>query len=187
MTQLELVQYVAARLERLNLRWVVVGAHAASYWGEPRSTHDVDLLVEVPTKKVSEFVASFETPRYYVSESAIREGRMANVIDTMTSDKCDLFLCNDDVDRGRLDRRQMRLWLGTEVPMLSMIDTVIAKVDWFGQSAGSQRQLSDVVLMMRKHPEVTPAMILDAMHEPRLKQIWQQHFQPALDALGKDE
>ncbi len=44
MDQLEFLKIVADKLERAGLRFMVVGSYASGYWGEPRSTYDLDVL-----------------------------------------------------------------------------------------------------------------------------------------------
>ena len=46
---------------------------ASMIYGEPRFTNDVDMVADIPMGKVSHFCNAFQSPEYYVSESAIRE------------------------------------------------------------------------------------------------------------------
>ena len=45
MTQAELLRYLVEVLDGLGLAYVVGGSHAAMYYGEPRLTRDVDIVV----------------------------------------------------------------------------------------------------------------------------------------------
>jgi predicted nucleotidyltransferase len=48
---IELVEKLADAFERLQLRYVLGGALAASYWGTPRATEDIDCLIALPALK----------------------------------------------------------------------------------------------------------------------------------------
>lgn len=82
MSQAELLRLVVAVLEDLGIAHMLVGSHASSFYGEARSTHDVDLVIDLDPAKINELVARFDPERYYISETALREGRMAKLIDT---------------------------------------------------------------------------------------------------------
>ena len=143
MSQADLFAFVASALERLGLRWMVVGAHAASYHGRPRSTHDVDLLLELPPDRIDDLIAAFPTDRYYLSGVALREGRMANVIDLASGDKLDLFL-RDTASTDTLAHRQPATIMGVDGYVASPEDTIVAKMVWNRELGGSERQQDDI-------------------------------------------
>ena len=59
--------YVIDVLERLDIPYMVVGGFAAIFYGEPRLTLDVDIVVDMKPVHVRPFVAAFPIPDYYVS------------------------------------------------------------------------------------------------------------------------
>ncbi len=73
-------------LDRLGIGYMVTGSIASSLQGEPRSTHDIDIVVNLPRSKAHELAGAFPAPGYYLDEEAVAEaisGRgMANLIDT---------------------------------------------------------------------------------------------------------
>jgi len=100
MSQAELLALIVSVLNDLKIEHMLVGSHASSFYGEARSTHDVDLVIDLDPVKIPALIASFPHDRYYLSEASLREGRMANLIDTQTGDKVDCFvLGTDPVDR----------------------------------------------------------------------------------------
>lgn len=52
-------------LDALGLRYMLTGSVAATLYGEPRVTHDVDIVVELPPRMAKAFAASFPDERYY--------------------------------------------------------------------------------------------------------------------------
>ena len=48
MTQAELLRYLVEVLETLGAEYMIGGAQAAIYYGEPRLTRDVDVIVAPP-------------------------------------------------------------------------------------------------------------------------------------------
>jgi len=86
--------YVIEVLESLDIPYMVVGGFAAIFYGEPRLTIDVDIIVAMRREHVRPFVAAFPIPDYYVSEEGIRDSLWRrypfNVIQPTTGAKVDL-------------------------------------------------------------------------------------------------
>lgn len=78
-------------LENAGIPYMVTGSLASSSQGEPRSTHDIDLLVQLGPKHVGSLMEAFPSPDFYLSESSIREAirdqRMFNLLELATGDK----------------------------------------------------------------------------------------------------
>lgn len=47
MTQAELLRYLVDVLETLGVEYMIGGSHASMYYGEPRLTRDVDVIVKL--------------------------------------------------------------------------------------------------------------------------------------------
>lgn len=145
MSQWELLSVIVGVLNDLRIAHMLVGSHASSFYGEARSTHDIDLVIDLEPAKISDLVSRFDPARYYFSESALREGRMANLIDTHTGDKVDCFVLDDDpANRRAFSRRSTRDIMGIAVPLASPEDTILAKLRWSELAGGLPRQQSDV-------------------------------------------
>lgn len=150
MSQLELLQLVLSNLEKLGMESMLVGSYASSYYGESRTTHDVDLVVDFDADQIEPFVALFDPERYYVSPVALREGRRSNVIDTRSGDKVDLFLLQDDEDsRRQFQRRTQQTLFDIDVSIVSPEDVVLSKLRWDAQLGGSQQQRNDILNVLQ--------------------------------------
>lgn len=55
-------------LERLNIPYMVVGGLAAIFYGAPRFTIDVDIVVDMQLQHIRGFVDAFPIPAYYVKQ-----------------------------------------------------------------------------------------------------------------------
>jgi hypothetical protein len=66
------VRDIVTRLESLGTTYAITGSMASNFWGIPRLTHDVDILVVFAPAQVPQILAAFPDP-YYVSEKAVRE------------------------------------------------------------------------------------------------------------------
>ncbi len=55
-----------SRLNKLGIRYMVTGAVASVIYGEPRLTHDLDLVIELSSEDVERFAAAFPIENFTV-------------------------------------------------------------------------------------------------------------------------
>ena len=141
--------YVIKVLERLGIPYMVVGGFAAIFYGEPRLTIDVDIVVDMKPEHIGPFVAAFPIPDYYVSEEGIRDSLQRrypfNVIQPVTGPKVDVVpLPRDPFTRTAFERRQRLEYdqAGNTATFITPEDIILAKLIAF-QEAGSDKHLRD--------------------------------------------
>ena len=141
---------VVQTLERLQLPYMVAGGFAAIFYGEPRLTVDIDIVVDINTSHIEPLLHAFPFPDYYLSEESMRDSIQRrfpfNVIQTATAAKVDLIPLPDDVfSRVAFSRRQKMVFnqAGAEADFISPEDIVLAKLFAFEQT-GSDKHLRDV-------------------------------------------
>jgi hypothetical protein len=141
--------YVVQVLERLGIPYMVVGGFAATLYGEPRLTLDVDIVADVKQEHVAPFVAAFPIPSYYVSEEGIQDSIRRrypfNVIQPSTGAKIDLVpLSRDPLSLGAFQRRQAMTYdeTGQTASFIAAEDLIVAKLRAF-RDTGSDRHLRD--------------------------------------------
>ncbi len=62
MSQQELLKKVVQTLENAGIQYILTGSLASSLQGEPRATHDVDIVVAIQKSDVKKLVESFPPP-----------------------------------------------------------------------------------------------------------------------------
>jgi hypothetical protein len=150
MSQFGLLKVTAEALDRLHIPFMISGSHASSLQGEPRMTHDIDVVVDVSGDQVDALLAEFPSPAYYASREAVDQAvamrGMFNVIDLRAGDKIDFWMLTDDAfDRSRFGRRQRIDLDGVSVAMSSPEDTIIMKLRWGRDAGGSERHFRDAL------------------------------------------
>ena len=150
MSQQQLLSLVAKRLNELEIRCMLTGSMASSLQGVPRSTHDVDLLVEMNLSQVDRLASQFPGPDFYLSlpamKEAIQKKRMFNLLDLVGGDKVDFWLLTDDAfDQTRFRRRLPTTIAGTIIDVSTPEDTILMKLKWANDSGGSEKQFHDAL------------------------------------------
>lgn len=149
MSQPELLALVVQTLDRLGIDYMVTGSIASSLQGEPRSTHDIDVVVALDARDVDNLVGAFGGPDYYIDaaavEDAIAQQSMFNLIDVREGDKVDFWMLTPDpFDRSRFARKYVEEAMGG-LKVSSPEDTILMKLRWASQMGGSEKQFRDAV------------------------------------------
>lgn len=148
---------MADRLEAVGIPYMVVGSVAGSFHGHPRTTADVDIVIDPSAEALRAFVDALPDDEYYVSDTAAIEAfdrrSSFNVIEHATGWKVDLLIRKDRAfSATEFERRSIAPLFGRDTPVATAEDTVIAKLEW-AQAGESERQLRDVAGILEVNGE----------------------------------
>jgi hypothetical protein len=150
MSQQELLKKVVRALGDARIEYMVTGSVVSSLQGEPRSTHDIDIVVAIERAAAKKLVKAFPPPDFYLDEESIidainRQG-MFNLIDVNVGDKVDFWILTDEpFDRSRFDRKYVEEVMGMRITFSSPEDTILVKLRWAKLSGGSEKQFTDAL------------------------------------------
>jgi hypothetical protein len=150
MSQPELLKLVVRILNRAGIDYMVTGSVASGLQGEPRSTHDIDLVVALSHSAAKTLIQAFPAPDYYVSEESIHDaiaGRsMFNLLSLVDGDKVDFWMLTDEpFDRSRFSRKYSEEVAGMSMNVSAPEDTILVKLRWAKLSGGSEKQVTDAL------------------------------------------
>ena len=150
MSQSQLLIEAVTALDAAGVGYLLTGSLASSIQGEPRATHDIDLVVEVDVRIVSALAQAFDTDEYYFDSLAARDALntrgMFNLLNTWTGDKVDFWsLTESDFDLSRFSRRVRTRVFGIDIAVSSAEDTILQKLKWAKAAGGSEKQLRDAL------------------------------------------
>jgi hypothetical protein len=126
---------------------MLTGSLVSSIQGEPRATHDIDIVVFATPTHIEAFLAEFSPEDYYYDLDSARNATatkgMFNILAT-SGDKVDIWtLTTSEFDQTRFSRRQSLELFGIPVWVSSPEDTILMKLLWAKQSGGSEKQIFD--------------------------------------------
>jgi len=150
MPQQELLTAVARALDAAGIPYMVTGSVASSLQGEPRSTHDIDIVVEIREKDIAALAGAFPAGSFFLDQRSVREAienkGMFNLIDLAEGDKVDFWLLTGEpFDRSRFGRRIREDFGGNSVWVSSPEDTILMKLRWAQMMGGSEKQRQDAL------------------------------------------
>jgi hypothetical protein len=149
-SQQALLKRIVEALDEAGVRYMVTGSLASSLQGEPRATHDIDLVVDISPADAGRVTRALSGPHIYLDEHAVDEATrrraMFNLIDSSSGDKADFWLLTDEpFDRERFARRVDVEALGLCLSVCTPEDTILMKLRWSAQAGGSEKQLNDAL------------------------------------------
>lgn len=150
MSQQELLRRVVQTLDDDGIQYMLTGSVVSSLQGEPRSTHDIDIIVAIEQASAIDLVKAFPSADYYLSQDSILDAithrGMFNLIDLNTGDKVDFWVLTDaPFDRSRFERKYTENVMGLQIVVSSPEDTILAKLNWAKLSGGSEKQFTDAL------------------------------------------
>ena len=170
------------KLEELGLRYMVTGSVAAIYYGEPRLTNDVDIVVFMQEKDAAVLHAAFPSSEFYcppresiLIEIARDQRGHFNLIHHETGFKADVYLVGrDELHRWALERVQV-VEVGDDVIRMAPPEYVIVRKLQFFREGGSHKHLRDVNRMMVSLADQWDREVLMEMLEGHgLQAEWEQ-------------
>lgn len=150
MSQQELLKKVIQVLNQAGIQYMITGSVVSSLQGEPRSTHDIDMVIAIEKSAAKRLVEAFPSPDFYLDEDnildAIKRQSMFNLIDLNTGDKVDFWmLTNEPFDQSRFLRKISEEFTGLKILISTPEDTILAKLRWAKLSGGSEKQFTDAL------------------------------------------
>ena len=154
MTQREFLLLVTRSLEACGIPYFVTGGFASIWYGEYRTTLDVDLVVDLSPDQARELARCFPEPDFYCDGDALagmaREGGVRNIIHVPTGLKADLIRAPGYAfDRQIFDRvRRAEIAEGCSVNFASPEDVILKKLEFYDEGR-SDRHLRDIAAILR--------------------------------------
>ena len=144
MSQQALLKRIVEALDGAGIPYMLTGSLASSLQGEPRASHDIDLVISITVGDVARVTEALSSPGVYLDEYAVgdatRRRTMFNLIDASSGDKAGFWLLRDDsYDRERFSRRKRVEALGLELSVSAPEDTILMKLLWSARAGGSEK------------------------------------------------
>jgi hypothetical protein len=151
----DLIELFVQPLNTLGVRYMVSGSVAAMLYGEPRVTHDVDLVVFLRADNIARLAEAYPASEFYVPPADIIAVEVAreqrghfNIIHPDSGLKADFYTANRDELHGWAFRRARKYTVGKTVITLAPPEyVIIRKLEYFREGA-SEKHLRDIRSML---------------------------------------
>jgi hypothetical protein len=175
----DVLRAITKLLEDAHIPYMIVGSFASMVHGEPRTTHDLDIVIDPSSQALERLLTSIDMDAFYVdpdvARDALRRRSMFNVIDMNSAWKIDFVIRKDrPFSAEELGRRSLQRIVDVDVPTATAEDTIIAKLEW-AKAGGSDRQIADVAGIVRLRADALDREYLERwIDELGLRQEWER-------------
>ena len=144
-----------SRLNASSIRYMITGAVASIVYGEPRLTHDIDLVVELDDASAQKLVEIFPLEEFYCPPIEILKIEVRrplrghfNLIHHETGFKADIYLLGkDELHHWAMSNRRLFEIKGEPIWFAPPEYVILRKLEFF-REGGSEKHLNDIVGMI---------------------------------------
>jgi hypothetical protein len=143
----DLLNTITQTLENLEVPYMLTGSLALNLYALPRSTHVIDIVVELQEKHIPHFKESIKNDFYFnelTIKNEIKKSGMFNIIHLSSGYKVDFIIRKENTyEIQKFERRKMLNYLNTKIYVISLEDLIISKLMWI-QKLESELQKRDI-------------------------------------------
>ena len=169
---------VAKILDDLGIRYVIGGSVASSLIGEPRSTLDLDLMIEADAGSVRSLVARMSGEFYIDEDDAVLaavDRTSFNAIHLGSSLKVDFFVAEAEAFASRQLERRRRVRIepdGVDLFFYAPEDVIVRKLMWFRAGGEvSERQWRDVLGVLKACADLDVNLLRESANEAGVEEL----------------
>ena len=182
MPEHDLIQVFINRLNKLAVQYMVTGAVAATIYGEPRLTHDIDLVIDLRLQDIERFINAFPLEEFYCPPAEVvrlETGRPQrghfNLIHHETGLKADIYASGrDSLQKWGLANRKAVLIGGENVWLAPPEFVILRKLEYY-REGGSEKHLRDIAGMLElSRDEIDFVLLESKVRDMSLKKEWEE-------------
>jgi hypothetical protein len=182
MQEHDLIQVFTGRLKKLSVPYMVTGAVAATIYGEPRLTHDIDLVIDLKLNDIEKFAEAFPLEEFYcppLEVIRLETGRYQrghfNLIHHETGFKADVYAAGrDPLQKWGLENRRA-ITIGQEEVWLAPPEYVILRKLEYYREGGSEKHLRDIAGILEiSRDDMDFAFLKSKVNNMSLQKEWEE-------------
>ncbi len=180
MDSLKIIRQFLAPLNKLEIDYVVTGSVASIIYGNPRLTHDIDLVINIHSLQVTDFLAQFDPDKFYVPPAEVFQIELkrdthghVNIIHIESGFKADLYFA------GKSDLQMWALKNYSETDFFNMtfrlapVEYVIIQKLLFYREAKMQKHIIDIQgILEHSFGSINFTILNSYIKEYNLKKLW---------------
>lgn len=147
------IKIVNSRLAELNITYHFTGGIISGFYGEPRYTQDIDIVLAISYEQLHRLLETLATDFFINHDSTLREYSQQQIFQAIyipTAIKVD-FHVGAEVP-GEFERSVIKeIFPGLEIPITTRVDAIISKLIWIKK--GSHKSRQDVRMMYKAGSE----------------------------------
>lgn len=180
MQELNLYQLFTDKLNENQISYAVTGSVASIIYGEPRTTHDIDIIMEIESGKAEILSEIFPSNEFYFPPvevvkteiSKVNRGH-CNIIHLKTGFKADIYFCGrNQFEKWAVVNSKSFPFNNTQISVAPPEYVIVKKLEFYKEGR-SQKHLDDIKAIIFNSPEIINLSLLeDYISEFGLQKEW---------------
>ena len=168
MQEVNLYQFFTDKLNDSSIKYAVTGSVAAIIYGEPRTTHDIDIVIENDLKDVNKLISIFPENEFYcppvevLKTEILRSSRgHCNIIHHKTGFKADVYFCGkSEFEKWAVENSKPIKYNSKQI-LIAPIEYVIVKKLEFYKEGHSHKHIEDIKAIIQNSKEMIDFPLLE--------------------------
>ena len=171
----------ASRLNDQKLNYMITGSVASIVYGDPRLTHDIDIVLELGPSDVSGFVAAFPADQFYVAPVEVIRDQMLrsergqfNLIHLQTGFNADIYLKGkNELHAWAMERTKKIDYQGIALSVAPPEYVILRKLEYY-KEGHPDKHLTDVRSILKNSKELLDIPFIESYCKREgLTDLWQ--------------
>jgi hypothetical protein len=168
------------RLNKADLNYIVTGSVAGIIYGEPRLTHDVDIILHLKITDLNSLVNIFSNEEFYLPPIEVIRTEMSrtmrghfNIIHHETGFKADIYLAGNDPLHIFAFKNLKTFKINSEDVYVAPPEYVIIRKLEFYDEGKSQKHLIDIKSILKNCPlKINKIFIMTNIKSKEIKKLF---------------
>jgi hypothetical protein len=170
MQDLNLFALYTEIFNKCNIQYFITGSVASIVYGDPRLTHDIDLVININTSQVDDLIKAFPSEKFYcppkdviITElSRISRGHF-NLIHHETGFKADIYFTGkEELQHWAMQNSKQIDFVGSIINIAPPEYVIIKKLEFY-KEGNVQKHLSDIKSMLTNSSELIDYSFLNKL------------------------
>ena len=168
MQELNLYQIFTERLNKGKIQYAVTGSVASIIYGEPRMTHDIDIVIEINVNSIGNFIKAFPSGEFYCPPMEILKIEIlrtsrghCNIIHNETGFKADIYFAGSDGFQKWAVASARNFDLNDSIISIAPPEYVIIKKLEFYKEGNAQKHIDDIKSIVFNSRELIDFSLLE--------------------------
>lgn len=179
MNQADALKAAIKLLNKAQFPYMITGAYAVSYYGEPRATHDLDVVVEISESDIEKICRTFRSGGYEFDrdmiDNAVAYHSHFTVIHSKSNMRIDFWMVKSKKpDQTRFARRRKVKLFELPAGMISPEDIILVKLKWFAESKNTKHFNDAVGIIKVQQGRLDSPYVAEWLKPLGIKKFWRK-------------